>query len=493
MVHRQRVGWLVTSLLITVSASVPVAAAELVAMRVEVQPVRAVGGETVTAVEIQVAPEDRVRVGRNAWVEMELRRGQSVLSSSARAVEVDGEGRMRLETSWPAGSFDLRVEIQGQSGAGGFWVGRVTVPAAVVDETAPDVSPADAPSEPAEDDEPVAAAPDAAAAAESEERPSETAAGRSAAGTAPEVAPVGAATAWPEMDPGALEITAMVLDRNQPVTGLDVGDFRTLVLLPFLEQFPNDFQLTNRWYDQTFVSMAVPQNDIDFRLLVDGDDVALLRAGGVGDAGLWMAVAVDLSASMEERLPEVRDLIGRLSLQADAGLSLLTAAPEVARVLEWGASPSAMSEALLRAGAAGDGDLAELAATALQALTDRPGRRLLVLVTDGGDRSSKDDWKRAEETAGEAGVPTLLLAYRTDRLENRTRRSLERMVEVSGGKSYVIRPRDTGLLKLVGDHFGELAKASYAMRFVPPGDGGLHRIKLATGGGLEVLHPETVR
>lgn len=53
-------------------------------------------------------------------------------------------------------------------------------------------------------------------------------------------------------------------DRNADVAFAD-----SVRLLPYLERYPNDFQLTTRWYTRRFISMAVPRNDIDFRLLVD--------------------------------------------------------------------------------------------------------------------------------------------------------------------------------------------------------------------------------
>lgn len=50
-------------------------------------------------------------------------------------------------------------------------------------------------------------------------------------------------------------------------------------LLPYLEQFPEEFRLTDDWYSSDFMAMAVPQNDLDFRLLVNYTIQELMRDG----------------------------------------------------------------------------------------------------------------------------------------------------------------------------------------------------------------------
>jgi ABC-type amino acid transport substrate-binding protein len=49
----------------------------------------------------------------------------------------------------------------------------------------------------------------------------------------------------------------------------DVVYANNLALIPHLEAYPNDLRLTDRWYSREYFGIAVPRNDIDFRLLVD--------------------------------------------------------------------------------------------------------------------------------------------------------------------------------------------------------------------------------
>lgn len=40
-------------------------------------------------------------------------------------------------------------------------------------------------------------------------------------------------------------------------------------LLPYVEQYPDEFTIIDRWYTRTFMAMAVPRNDSDFRVLLE--------------------------------------------------------------------------------------------------------------------------------------------------------------------------------------------------------------------------------
>jgi hypothetical protein len=108
---------------LTIAASAPVA------MRVEVQPQRAEGGGTVVVVVIQVSPEDRTRIGGNAMARIEIDGEAPPGQSPLWAVNLENDGSAEIETIWPPGEHDLRVEIASPSGKDtGLWVGKVRVP-----------------------------------------------------------------------------------------------------------------------------------------------------------------------------------------------------------------------------------------------------------------------------------------------------------------------------------------------------------------------------
>lgn len=59
----------------------------------------------------------------------------------------------------------------------------------------------------------------------------------------------------------------------------DVALADSIALLPFVEQYPDDLQLTTEWYTEQYVVMATPRNDIDFRLLTEYTLQELARDG----------------------------------------------------------------------------------------------------------------------------------------------------------------------------------------------------------------------
>jgi hypothetical protein len=136
-------------------AAISLAAVRPIAMRVEIEPVAPSGDDTTMSITVQVAPEDRRRLGQDFWIQGELTRKGERVDRLARAVDMDENGQAGIEVAWPPGEYDLQIEVEGtQRGARGVWYGRITVP----DLTAPTPSPTPRPSpvpeaEPAPPDE----------------------------------------------------------------------------------------------------------------------------------------------------------------------------------------------------------------------------------------------------------------------------------------------------------------------------------------------------
>ena len=91
------------------------AATAPVAMRVEVEPTRQAGALTEVVVVVQVSPEDRLRIGSNAILRIELDGGAVSSGSPMRAVRLEDDGSARVVVEWPPGEHHLRVEIEDQN------------------------------------------------------------------------------------------------------------------------------------------------------------------------------------------------------------------------------------------------------------------------------------------------------------------------------------------------------------------------------------------
>ena len=81
------------------------------------------------AITVQVAPEDRSKIGTDAWIQAELRKRGERVDRLARAVNLDEGGQARIEASWPPGEYELQIEIEGAERRGtGVWIQKITVP-----------------------------------------------------------------------------------------------------------------------------------------------------------------------------------------------------------------------------------------------------------------------------------------------------------------------------------------------------------------------------
>jgi hypothetical protein len=135
-----------------------------VAVRVEVESLAVTAEGTRVALTIQISPEDRSRIGKNAMVRIALDGGVPPGQSPLWAVRIESDGSGRIDTVWPPGEHTLRVDIANPSGEDtGLWVGTVRIPGATTEPVAPEAraelpKPTPVPKPPVEIDDAAAAA-----------------------------------------------------------------------------------------------------------------------------------------------------------------------------------------------------------------------------------------------------------------------------------------------------------------------------------------------
>jgi hypothetical protein len=441
--------------------STSLAATRPIAMRVDIEPLRAAGTDTVVEVGIQIAPEDRSAIGRRVILQMELTREKATIDRVARSVDLDSNGQARVEVAWPPGAYDVRVEVESATGEeSGLWLGKTRVPR--FEPEAPAAPESAAPAAATVAGSGVAASPpspsprsDAAPETEPAAQPPHE------AGTVEEaVEPVGiaapAVTDRGRDDPALADLTLVVTDRSRPVPGLDRGSLE---------------------------------------LRVNGTSTAIESLGSAANTPLFLGLAVDTSASMDSQLPEMSRLLSGLAIRtlgSDGGLFLVTADPEPAVTLEWGATPSDLANALARPGRSDEVDVIGLITTALDQFEGRTGRRFLIVVTDGAHVTTKSDWKNVTPVVDAAGIPIFVLGVRAETLKDRARRDLDRLAASTGGKSYLVQ--ESGMLSMTSDHIADLIAGSYAIRFQRSTGATLNKITISTGNkDHTVLYPKTVR
>lgn len=120
-------------------------AAKPIALRVEVEPLGKGQGGTVVGVLLQVAPEDRARVGTKLRVTTSVLAGDAVVDRQTAVVDLELDGTALLYRELAPGKYELRVAVAALEGeAEGLWAGEVQVTAADKPFSAPDGAPADA-------------------------------------------------------------------------------------------------------------------------------------------------------------------------------------------------------------------------------------------------------------------------------------------------------------------------------------------------------------
>ncbi len=99
------------------------------AIRVEVEPLGQGTTGTVVGVLVQLAPEERSRIGERLEVTVTLVEGGRVVDDHTAVVAVQGDGTLLLYREWPAGAFEVRVRVADVGRAlRGAWAGPVVVP-----------------------------------------------------------------------------------------------------------------------------------------------------------------------------------------------------------------------------------------------------------------------------------------------------------------------------------------------------------------------------
>jgi len=507
-----------------------VAAARLVAMRVQVEPIQAVGDKTVMRLIVTIAPEDRSRMGQNVWLTAELRQDDRVVKRDAQAVRLERDGTLRLDVEWPPGRYELRVDVQSADGqASGFWRKGTAVPelaASAAELSSVEVEEPDTGGRPAETAAGSAATAAAAAGSsgadtgrvtteriESPLPAVEQSSGIDQKATGPETDRLAAETdvsgtkvdaqsapAAPEAAAPAEVVasTAVITDTAEPPepVGESVSEEPTWVAGTSDElEFWND-----RGHGLQDVTLTVTQrsrpvaglNQNDFQVKIGGRDTAIETFGRAGESPVFVSLAVQVGSLAPDDQALIRDHLGRLALRATgAGGQVAVIGGNAGVGVEWSSSPMAIRAALT--GLEGDtqASTAQLLVGALSAMELRGGRRFVVLVTDGGSED-REGWKRALGKARSAAVPVLVIAFRSDELSERTRRNLERSAAVSGGQRHVLT--GTGLLRMVTEYYGELMDSSYVARLQLPSLSKPAKLRISTlaGDRLTVNHSELV-
>ena len=226
------------------------------------------------------------------------------------------------------------------------------------------------------------------------------------------------------------------------------------------------------------------------RLRVGGSEVPIEKLGDLENAPLLLGLAIDVAAEEIDDWSGMQGSLEPIVKRAGGGHGRLFVA-DSSGIGAWDADMNAPGGATL---SQETGNISQLVIASLERFDGRRGRTFLVLLTDGRNQPSKEEWQRATDAAGAAGVPVFVIALWDEDFNNQTRKNLKKLAEISGGSLFLVQGR--AQLESAADRFGRYLDGGYSIRFKSP-DGdrqGLTSISVrASDKEVDVSAPKTIR
>ena len=211
----------------------------------------------------------------------------------------------------------------------------------------------------------------------------------------------------------------------------------------------------------------------DFEVREDGRPQQLRRFQHVTELPLHLALLVDTSASMAEMLPEVEEAaveFFRSTLEPGDRAAVLTFSEEPRLAAPFDDDLTRLTTALVGLRAERGTALWDSLVYALHYFQGVPGRRALLVFSDGADRGSRFRFDEALAYAQHAGVAIYAVSFGnagSGMLEGRRR--LARLAEATGGKAFTLSSVDE--LDATYDGIEEDLRSQYLLVYQSDGEG----------------------
>jgi Ca-activated chloride channel family protein len=216
------------------------------------------------------------------------------------------------------------------------------------------------------------------------------------------------------------------------------------------------------------------------------DDVTQPVSHLIGEgAPREVVVAVDMSSSMTEAMPQVRKAVRAFlsALRADDQLTLLAFNDNVFTLARRETDAAARLRAVDRLAPWGGTALYDVLLRAMDLLGHRKGRKVLVVFTDGEDQSSRSSLADVERRAEVNDAPIYMIGQGRATTDGKLRDVLQRLAHMSGGRAF-----HTDRLDELGPAFAEIVAEldnQYLLGYQPGNtarDGSWRRIRVEVEG-----------
>jgi Ca-activated chloride channel family protein len=201
--------------------------------------------------------------------------------------------------------------------------------------------------------------------------------------------------------------------------------------------------------------------------------------------GLSCAILLDTTGSMSEALPRVKNSIVKLidELGPQDSVAIYTFDERLNVRQEFTTDKDAAKRAILRTRAQGRTALFDALSEVAQDISKRPGKKAMVVFTDGDDNASALNANSAIARAKKVGVPLYAIAEGDAMKSQDLKKLLEDLSQRTGGSAYQVNKSSD--IDLVFHKIGQDLQHLYMISYQPPstpGDAKWHKIDLAVKG-----------
>jgi Ca-activated chloride channel family protein len=161
-------------------------------------------------------------------------------------------------------------------------------------------------------------------------------------------------------------------------------------------------------------------------------------------APLEITVAIDVSASMASAMPQLKNAVKKFlgALGPDDKVTLSAFNDNLFTLTRRETSPEQRLRAVDRLASWGGTALYDVVVKSLQQLSRQPGRRVLVIFSDGDDRNSHATFDAVEEAVRGSDATLFMVALGQGTRDQKLKDGIERLVELSGGRAMFVERSD---------------------------------------------------
>jgi Ca-activated chloride channel family protein len=220
-----------------------------------------------------------------------------------------------------------------------------------------------------------------------------------------------------------------------------------------------------------------------FRVLEDGVPQEVSHFLGP-DEPREIVVAVDMSGSMDEAMPRVREAVAAFlaALRPDDHVTLLAFNDGIFTLARRETDPGVRERAAAGLTAWGGTALHDAILRGMEALAPRKGRKALVVFSDGDDESSRATMEDVRERAERSDAPAYMIGLGRGAREAEYRAILGDLARMSGGRAF--HTESPGELREVFASIADELDSQYVLAYAstrPERDGSWRAMRVEAG------------